>query len=152
MNEEKNDTPAHTDPILSRLSWPKLWVAVTMAVSTITALTVTQNQIADNARRLDGHDARFARNEAADHVRDSVLIEINAERRRGASPNVPSRPAEAPTIVGAPSVQESRRGRDHTEFVGLWPDFPLPRSTNGAGWLNVPNSPRSRDTITRGTQ
>lgn len=149
MTKETKDDARDSDPILSRLSWPKLWIAVTMAVSTVTALTVTQNQIADNARRLDGHDARFGRNEAADHVRDSILIEINAERRRGMMP-VPEKPTNQ--LAKVPAVQESRHGRDHTEFVGLWPDFPLPRSTNSAGWLNVPNSPRDRDTTVRGTQ
>lgn len=34
-------------------------------------------------------------------------------------------------------VTDPRAMRDHAQFVGLWPEFPFPRTFRGAGWQNI---------------
>ena len=136
------------EPIFNRLSWSNLKaigaVAATAAAA-IAAISVTQNQIAENARRIESVGTRIDRNEAADHVRDSMLTVINYERARGLYPVAPVPPKAREGLfmtLANTEAKAARRDRDHTAVATLRGDFLCPSSTNSAGWSKVEQSPR----------
>lgn len=98
------------EPILPRLSPSNARTLAAMILacgSVIGTFLFMQNQLSDGARRLEALELRIRQNEAADHVRDSIIIEINAERRREVYP-LPNKPV----VIGhraAPAARPSDR-------------------------------------------
>lgn len=165
--DERNDGGSllrDDEPILERLSPSDIKILASLVVicaAMIAAITVTQNQVSDNNRDLKEIRAQL-------HVHDSLFTVINYERDRGlyTMPQVRPRhsgngldvifstwPPRDHTLVrygaysgASPRYLPARDGpkgeaRDAMEFVGLWPEFPFPRSTEGGGWLNVKTIP-----------
>lgn len=139
------------EPIFNRLSWSNvkaIGAVVAAVAAAIAAISVTQNQIVENARRIESVGARIERNDAADHVRDSMLTVINYERARGLYPLAPApKTREGVFMMSRGQEKSAVAERDHTAVATLTDDFLFPSSTNSAGWSKV-GSPR--DSAVRG--
>lgn len=105
---------------------------VVVLAGAIAAVMATQNRMSDQEKRTAAVEGRVDRNDAADHVRDSILIEINAERRSSTFP--------APAPRRGRPIDYTRRTRDHTETrapLTLWINYPFPGPACDSlgGWM-----------------